>query len=280
MRSYLYVPGDSPAKLAKARTTGADALIVDLEDAVPPAGKDAARAGVAEFLAAGSAQPRIWVRINPGALGHTDAAAVVGPHLAGLCVAKTESAAELLELDRLLSAVEAERGLAEGAVRIVPLLESAAAVLAAPAIARAPRVARLQLGEADLAADLGVTPGPDGRELLWVRSHAVLACAAAGIAPPVAPVSTDFRDLDALRESTLALKRLGFRGRACIHPAQLPVVHEVFTPTEAELDAARDLVSRHDQALREGSGVCLDARGRLVDEAVVRSARRLLDPEG
>ncbi|GHJ47971.1 CoA ester lyase [Catellatospora sp. TT07R-123] len=281
MRSYLYVPGDNPGKLAKALSTGADALIVDLEDAVPPAGKDAARVAVAGFLAerTGVGEPRLWVRVNPGAAGHTDAAAVVGPHLAGVCVAKAASADELAALDRLLTALEAERGLAPGGVRVVPLLESAAAVLDAPALARAPRVARLQLGEADLAADLGVTPGPDGRELLWVRSQAVLASAAAGIAPPVAPVSTDFRDLDALRESTLALKRLGFRGRACIHPAQLPVVHEVFTPTEAELDAARDVVARHDQALRDGTGVCLDARGRLVDEAVVRSARRLLDPE-
>ncbi|MBV1852613.1 HpcH/HpaI aldolase/citrate lyase family protein [Catellatospora tritici] len=282
MRSYLYVPGDNPAKLAKALTTGADALIVDLEDAVPPAGKDAARAGVADFLGArtGIGEPRVWVRVNPGELGQVDAAAVVGPQLAGLCVAKADSVDELTALDRLLTGLEAERGLASGTVRVVPLLESAAAVLAAPAIARAPRVVRLQLGEADLAADLGVTPGPDGCELLWVRSHAVLACAAAGIAAPVAPVSTDFRDLDALRESTLALKRLGFRGRACIHPAQLPVVHEVFTPTEAELAAARDVVTRHDQAMRDGTGVCLDARGRLVDEAVVRSARRLLDPEG
>ncbi|MEU8003022.1 aldolase/citrate lyase family protein [Catellatospora sp. NPDC049111] len=312
MRSYLYVPGDSPAKLAKALTVGADALIVDLEDAVPPAGKDAARAAVAAFLAmlAASGQdlrsdpsfgpetaispaaadigradaggnsagdrPRVWVRVNPGELGHVDAAAVVGPGLAGLCVAKTETVEQLSALDEVLAGLERAAGLAVGSTKVVPLLESAAAVLAAPAIARGPRVARLQLGEADLAADLGVTLGPDERELLWARSQVVLACAAAGIAAPVAPVSVNFRDPDALRTSTLALKRLGFRGRACIHPAQLPVVHEVFTPTESEIAAARDLVARHEQALRDGSGVCLDARGRLVDEAVVRSARRLL----
>ncbi|MEV4415808.1 CoA ester lyase [Catellatospora sp. NPDC049609] len=334
MRSYLYVPGDSPAKLAKALTVGADALIVDLEDAVPPSGKDAARAAVATFLAAAASAPaaasataddaapapgaagagagkiavsgqnlgsnhtsgpdtaiftatpiaaggvpRIWVRINPGELGHVDAAAVVGPGLAGLYFAKTESVEQLTALDTLLARLEQRAGLPPGAVRVVPLLESAAAVLAAPVIARGPRVARLQLGEADLAADLGVVLGPDERELWWARSHAVLACAAAGIAPPVAPVSVNFRDLDALRESTLALKRLGFRGRACIHPAQLAVVHEVFTPAESELAAARDLVRRHEQAVRDGSGVCLDERGRLVDEAVVRSARRLLSGE-
>ncbi|MFD0593209.1 HpcH/HpaI aldolase/citrate lyase family protein [Catellatospora coxensis] len=217
MRSYLYVPGDSPAKLAKALTVGADALIVDLEDAVPPAGKDAARAAVAAFLTgaadmiaasgqnlrpdpgfgpetaisaatgradAGRERPRVWVRVNPGELGHVDAAAVVGPGLAGLCVAKTETVQQLSALDEVLAGLERAAGLAVGATKVVPLLESAAAVLAAPAIARGPRVARLQLGEADLAADLGVTLGPDERELLWVRSQAVLACAAAGIARP------------------------------------------------------------------------------------------------
>ncbi|GAA1624879.1 HpcH/HpaI aldolase/citrate lyase family protein [Catellatospora bangladeshensis] len=276
MRSYLYVPGDAPAKLAKALTVGADALIVDLEDAVPPAAKDTARETVAAFLGQATSSPRIWVRINPGELGHLDAEAVVRPGLTGLCVAKTESPAQLTALDTLLNRLEQQAGLTPGSVRVAPLLESAAAVLAAPAIARAPRVARLQLGEADLAADLGVTLGPDERELLWARSQVVLACAAAGIPPPVAPVSVNFRDPGALRESTLALKRLGFRGRACIHPAQLPVVHEVFTPAESEIAAARELVRRHEQAVRDGSGVCLDERGRLVDEAVVRSARRLL----
>ncbi|MBA8956891.1 hypothetical protein ACFQU9_14080 [Actinomadura namibiensis] len=115
-----------------------------------------------------------------------------------------------------------------------------------------------------------------GAGLLWARSQVVLASAAARVRPPIAPVSTDFRDLEALRTSTLALRRLGFRGRACIHPAQLPVVNEVFTPSPQEIARARDLVARHDAAMAEGSGVCLDERGRLVDEAVVRSARRLL----
>ncbi|BCJ76713.1 CoA ester lyase [Catellatospora sp. IY07-71] len=295
MRSYLYVPGDAPAKLAKALTVGADALIVDLEDAVPPAAKETARETVAAFVATAASGsfgetartpsdhravspklPRVWVRVNPGEAGHADAAAVVGAGLAGVCLAKTESVAQLAALDGVLTRLERRAGLAPGGVRVVPLLESAAAVLDAPALARGPRVARLQLGEADLAADLGVTLGPDERELLWARSHTVLASAAAGIAPPVAPVSVNFRDLDTLRGSTLALKRLGFRGRACIHPAQLPVVHEVFTPAESEVAAARDLVRRYEQAIRDGSGVCLDERGRLVDEAVVRSARRLL----
>lgn len=276
-RSALYVPGDAADKLGKALAKGADELIVDLEDAVPQTGKEAARSTVSAWLGglAEPPAPRLWLRINPGAQGHEDLRAVVAPGLTGVCVAKAEDPADLAELDALLASLEKERSLPKP-LQLVPLLESAEAVFRARELARAPRVTRLQLGEADLSADLGVTPSPDGRELLWARSQVVAASAAAKIDPPIAPVSTDFRDLDALRASTEALRRLGFWGRACIHPAQIPVVHEVFTPTEEELARARDVVARHEEALASGSGVCLDASGRLIDEAVVRSARRLL----
>ena len=277
-RSALYVPGDAADKLAKALTKGADELIVDLEDAVPQSGKEAARATVASWLgglAPETARPRLWLRINPGAQGHEDLRAVAAPGLTGVCVAKAEDPADLAELDALLTSLEKERSIAEP-LQLIPLLESGEALFRARELARSARVTRLQLGEADLAADLGVLPSPDGRELLWARSQVVAASAAARINPPIAPVSTDFRDLDALRESTESLRRLGFWGRACIHPAQIPVVHEVFTPSEEELARARDIVARYDEALSTGSGVCLDASGRLIDEAVVRSARRLL----
>lgn len=272
-RSYLYVPGDAPDKLGKALGRGADALIVDLEDAVPPAGKDAARAAVRAWLDAAEPGPvEIWVRVNPGELREADIRAVAAsPRLTGLVLAKVETAGELDVVDALLTEIGADR------LPVVPLLESAAAVLRAPRIAAAPRVARLQVGEADLRADTGITPGDDERELLWVRSQVVLASAAAGIDPPVAPVSTDFRDLDALRASTLGLARLGYVGRACIHPAQIAVVNEVFTPADDEVAWARDLVTRFEAA---GTGVLLDSSGRMVDEAVVRQARRILGRAG
>lgn len=279
MRSALYVPGDAPDKFAKALSAGADEIILDLEDAVPLAGKEAARHRVAAWLRErGDAPgPRLWVRVNPGERGAADARAAVLPGLTGLCLAKAESAAELSAMNDLLGELEKERDLGPATVAIVPLLESAAAILAAPELARSPRVVRLQLGEADLRADLGAEPGPDERELLFARSQIVMASAAARIEPPIAPVSIDFRDLEALRASTMSLKRLGFRGRACIHPAQIPVVNAVFTPTETELTRARALVERHETALAGGNGVSLDEQGRLVDEAVVRAARRLLD---
>lgn len=279
-RSHLYVPGDKPEVLAKALGRGADALIVDLEDAVAPAHKAAARDIVAHWLStlprAAENPVQVWVRINPGDAGHVDVRAVASAALTGVVAAKTESAEELVALHGVLTEAEDRLEIVAGSLAVVPLLESAHAVLQAMAIAKAPRVQRLQVGEADLRADIGVDLGPDGRELLFVRSQVVLISAAAGIEPPVGPVDTNFRDLDALRESTRAIKAMGYVGRACIHPAQAGVVNEVFTPTEQEVAAAIDLIARFDAAMAAGDAVCLDAQGRMVDEAVVRQARRVV----
>ncbi len=209
----------------------------------------------------------IWVRINADEHREADVRAVAGaPALSGFLVAKTESAAELVALDRLLASL--------GSVAaVVPLLESAGAIMRAGEIAAAPRVNRLQIGEADLRADVGITPGADERELLFARSQVVFASAAAGIAPPIAPVSTEFRDLDALRASTEALARLGFVGRACIHPAQVALVNEVFTPSVEDVVEAFAIL---DALSTAGSGVALDGRGRMIDEAVARQARLVI----
>jgi citrate lyase subunit beta/citryl-CoA lyase len=279
-RSHLYVPGDKPEVLAKALGRGADALIVDLEDAVAPANKDTARRVVAEWLgalpAAADNPVQVWIRINSGPMGHDDVRAVIGPAVTGVVAAKTETADELVALHATLTEIEDKRELVAGSIGVVPLLESAAAVLRAMEIAKAPRVQRLQVGEADLKADIGVELGDDQRELLYVRSQVVLVSAAAGIDPPVGPVDTNFKDVEALKASTQAVKRMGYLGRACIHPAQAAVVNEVFTPSGDEVAEARDLIARFDAAMAAGDGVCLDARGRMVDEAVVRQARRLL----
>lgn len=275
-RSYLYVPGDREPMLAKALHRGADALIVDLEDAVAPAAKQAARGIAARFLAATPSAAELWVRINHGPASEEDLEAVAGPGLTGICVAKTENAADLEAVHAALLRLESERGLAPGAIAVSALLESGAAVLRAAEIAAAPRVRQLQIGEADLCADLGIRPGDDERELLWARSAVVAASAAAGIEPPVGPVTVDYRDLDRLRASTLALCRLGFRGRACIHPAQVAVVNEVFTPTAEELRRAGTLVAAYEAALAGGDGVLTDESGRMVDLAVIRAARRTL----
>ncbi len=272
-RSHLYVPADDGDRLAKALTRGADALIVDLEDGVAPDSKIAARATLASWLDEVSADAQIWVRINAGTLRDDDVRAAVHPRVAGLVQAKSESVEDLQVLNQLVSVLEVERNIEPGHVQISPLIESALGILRAVDIAQAPRVSRLQVGEVDLRADIGVTLGADERELLYARSHVILACAAAGIEPPIAPVSTNFRDLDAFKDSTLAFKRMGYFGRTCIHPAQIEVVNDVFTPSAQEIEEAEDLVHRFEAAK---GGVCLDSRGRMVDLAVIRSAQRTL----
>jgi citrate lyase subunit beta/citryl-CoA lyase len=281
-RSYLYVPGDQPAKLAKAVGSGADALILDLEDAVAPRAKDAGRTAVRAFLESvnatggSTALPQLWVRLNPGPDGLLDIQATWHPGLTGVMLAKTESVAELREVDRALARAEAAAGSGSGSTAVVPLLESGGAVLGAAEIARGPRVLRLQIGEADLTSELGLDAAGAVIEVLRVaRAQVVLATAAAGLEPPVGSVSADFTDLAALRSSTLDLAAMGFIGRTCIHPAQIAVVNEVFTPDPIQLQSARDLVRRFDAAVAVGRGVIVDEHG-MVDEAVARRARRLL----
>jgi citrate lyase subunit beta/citryl-CoA lyase len=278
-RSYLFVPGEQARKLQHALGSGADAIIADLEDAVAPSAKADARRMVADWLATqlNGDHPELWVRVNASArLLADDVHAAVGPAVTGVCLPKSHTPEQIRRLGELLGAAEQRAGLAEGSIRIVPLLESAAGILSARAIAQEPRVWQLGLGELDLCAEVGIQPSADERELLSIRVQVVLASAAAGLEPPVGPVSTDFRDLAALQRSTEALRRVGFGSRWAIHPAQVPVINETFTPTPEQLEAARRLVERYDSALDEGVGVCVGEDGHMVDEAVVRAARRIL----
>ncbi|QNG36543.1 CoA ester lyase [Geodermatophilaceae bacterium NBWT11] len=276
-RSWLYVPGDRPDRFDRAAAAGAGAVVLDLEDAVPLAGKDAALAAVLDWCAGGPVPVQVWVRVNGGRRGADDVAAVARtPRLTGVVLPKTSSRALLERVHEQLSAAEVATGRPPGSIAVSPLVESAAGVLAAPALAGGPRVSCLQLGEVDLAADLGVTPGPDGSELLLARSTVVLASAAAGIAPPPAAVSPEFRDLDAFEAQTRALVALGFRGRACIHPAQVAVVERVCRPTPEQVAAARDVLAR----LAASPGVAVDAQGRLLDEAFARQARATVAAAG
>jgi citrate lyase subunit beta/citryl-CoA lyase len=278
-RSYLFVPGDQVGKLQHALASGADAIIADLEDAVAPSAKANARRTVADWLATQRKgnQPELWVRANSSApLLADDVHAVIGSAVAGICLPKAHTPEQVRGLGELLSAAERQANLAEGSIRIIPLLESAAGILSARAIAEQPRVWQLGLGELDLCAEVGIEPSADERELLPIRVQVVLASAAAGLAPPIGPVSTDYRELEVLQVSTAALRRVGFGSRWAIHPAQVPVINQAFMPTPEQLESARRLVERYDDALDQGVGVCVDEDGQMVDEAVVRAARRIL----
>lgn len=274
-RSYLYVPADRPGMLAGAAGRGADALIVDLEDAVAAGRKESARRTLAEWLAGQpELQCELWLRINPGAAGQ-DITSAVAAQMTGVVIPKAEPQA-LAEVHAALSASERAAGMTVGHTQTLPLIESARGLLAAAEIATTPRVARLGFGEADLAADLGMAPGSRGEEFTALRVQVVVASAAAGIGAPVGPAATDYGDLAALRDSTQALLRLGFRARTAIHPAQVSTINSVFTPSAAEVAQASRLVAAFDEAVRRGDGVITDERGRMVDVAVIRSARETL----
>jgi citrate lyase subunit beta/citryl-CoA lyase len=227
VRSLLFVPGDLPERFTPAEQMGADAVVIDLADAIPDAGKDEARAAVRDWLT-NARRTNVWIRINPGELGHRDVHTVVGPAVTGVCVAGTASASQLAALASVLAEAEEAHGLPVGSVAVAPVLDTAVAVLGAAEIARAPRVTRLQLGEAALREQLNVELGSDERELLFARSLVVLASAAAGIEPPVAPLSPPGLSADEFRASTEGLRRLGFRGRACLDSDQVAIVNDVF----------------------------------------------------
>ncbi|MCR1783756.1 CoA ester lyase [Nocardioides carbamazepini] len=280
-RSLLYVPGDRPEWVAKAGRTAADALILDLEDAVAAVNKDAARTAVGEVLRAAEAEdpaasdgPELWVRINASSVDD-DLVAVVGAALHTVLVPKAEPellASVAARLDRL----EAERSLAAGGIGVVGLLETAHGVDQVAAVAAMPRVRRLSVGEADLAAELGLVPGPDRAELAPIRSRLVVASAVAGLERPIGPVHTVLDDHEGLVTTCRQQYRQGFRGRTAIHPAQVDTINAEFLPTPAEIDRARTLVASFDASETAGLSAFAGADGHLVDPATVRRAREIV----
>jgi citrate lyase subunit beta / citryl-CoA lyase len=268
IRSYLYVPGHDPRRIEKALATGADAVVIDLEDSVAPNRKEEARNNAARVLESGPARP-VFVRINaPGSeLAARDIAAVAALHLSGLRLPKVESLESVRLVAETLEALRSEAG-------IQCLIESALGLEHALEIARShERVAGISLGEADLAADLGVR---DEAGLLYARSRIVSASRAAGLPGPVQSVYTNVKDLDGLRRSTEEGKNMGFVGRSAIHPSQVPIINEVFTPTEEEVAEAQELLDRLEGEAGSGTGAFVLEDGRFVDRAVVESARRTL----
>jgi citrate lyase subunit beta/citryl-CoA lyase len=262
-RSLLFVPGIRPDRFDKAWESGADGVILDLEDAVAPERKAAARESVKSWL---SADRPAFVRINGTAAAEfrDDVAAVARPGLAGVLLPKAERADEIAMLSSLLP----------GSARIIPIVESALGVWNVLALASAPRVHRLAFGSLDFRLDAGI--GGDELELLYARSRIVLASRAAGILPPVDGVTTAMEDDARLSSDVDRARRLGFGGKLCIHPRQIPAVNRGFAPSEAEVAWARKVL---DTAGASGEGA-FRVDGEMVDRPVIERAKAILEREG
>ena len=277
LRSALYVPATRPELLAKALASAADAVVIDLEDAVAESRKDEARATVVELLGPGAAAggKPIFVRVN--AVGtrhaHADVAAVAALPIAGIRVPKVEGESHVRTVVGWLEA--AGRGAGGTPCELWCLIESAAGLERAFEIASAhPAVASIGLGETDLRASLRLGPGEEG--LAYARGRLVGAARAAGLASPMQSVFTDVKDLDGLRASCMLGRQLGFMGRSCVHPGQLETINEAFTPTEEDAVRAREIVDALASAEETGAGAVALADGRFVDLAVVEQARATL----
>jgi citrate lyase subunit beta/citryl-CoA lyase len=276
-RSLQYVPAHVEKFVASAHTRGADAIILDLEDSVPPEEKARARAlvaGAAERV--GQAGADVLVRINqPADMAAADIAAAVGPKVAALYLPKIESAADIGRIEALVEAAEARQGLAPGHTGLVALIESAAGFLDMVAIARAsPRVLALSLGAEDFCLDVGMVPAEE--TLTGPRQQLIIAAAAAGVmALGVIGMATSYADPEAYLEMARRSRRFGFSGSSAIHPSQIPLLNEAFSPSQAEIDHARRVVDGYEAAVAAGRGAfAID--GRMIDAPIVMRARQLL----
>jgi citrate lyase subunit beta/citryl-CoA lyase len=273
LRSLLFVPGDRPDRMEKALASGADAVILDLEDAVAPAAKPEARRAVRAFLDA-QPQANLWVRINPldGGEADRDLDAVAAAHPNGIVLPKAEGGASVAELTRRLT----ERGNATAQILAIAT-ETPAAIFQLGTYGGARRLAGLTWGAEDLPAAIGASTSreEDGgftAPYEIARALCLFGAAAAGVAP-IETVYPAFRDLDGLAGFAGRARRDGFTGMMAIHPAQVPVINDAFTPTAAEIAHARAVIAAFEA--RPGAGA-LSLEGRMIDRPHLLQAQRVL----
>lgn len=281
MRSMLFVPGDRPERFSKAVASGADAVIFDLEDAVMPGRREDARREIATFLAAAERGCALWVRINSldSNAVHDDLQAVLSSRPDGLVLPKTASAEDVWELDHRLAAHEAEKGVEQASLKVLPMMcESAASLLSAATYARMPpRVAGITWGAEDLAADVGALGNRNAAgeyEFTYqlARSACLLAAAAASV-PAIDTVDTEIRDVEAIERRARRSRHDGFVGKLAIHPAQVSLIHAAFTPSDEEARWAQRVIETFRGSPGVGA-VALD--GKLLDQPHLRRAEQIL----
>jgi len=284
MRSLLFVPADAGNKLDKAMASGADAVIIDLEDSISPERKPAAREAARDYLKAhtGKAErPRLFVRINGLDTGMTDAdlEAIVPGKPDAVLFPKAEGGASVVHLDAKLTAQEAIAGVAEGSIKVLAQnVESAAGLFLAGTFKDvSPRLIGMTWGPEDLSAELGAESNRDDKGFLtepyrFARSVCLFGAAAAKL-PAIETVYVDFRNSDGLRQDTIEARRDGFTGRLAIHPAQVPVINEVFTPTAEQIEKAKAIIAAF--AANPGAGA-IGIDGKMFDRPHLIRAQRLL----
>lgn len=257
-RTFLFVPGDRPERFAKATDSGADVVVLDLEDAVAPDRKQVALGHVSTWLAEGNT---VLVRVNGvGTDWHSDeVAALSGVPGAGVMLPKAESVEAVSEAIREF-----------GELPVILLIETALGIECAYDLCCVPGVTRVAFGSIDLAAQTGVDPA-DSEAMAWPRARLVNACAAAGLPGPIDAVTTAVADDEALATDLLVARRLGFTGKLCIHPRQVPPANEALQPTPDEVARAVRIV----EAAGQGSVTVVD--GQMIDAPVVARARRILE---
>lgn len=278
MRSLLFVPGNKANMLEKASAHRPDALVPDMEDSVTEAEKPAARDMIATWIPRLAATDRLLLpRVNDlrSEWFAEDILAVTRPEVWGVSIGKVDSADDIRAIAAAMHDAEQAEGMEPGSLRLVPWLESARAIVECFSICTASeRIAAVAYGGEDYTNDLGIERLDDESNTLFARSSICNAARAAGI-PALETPWFRFRDQDGLRDNSLAAKRIGFKGRFAIHPAQIDTINACFSPGEAELEEARRIVAAFDAAAAKGRGsTSLD--GRVIDVPVVRRARALL----
>ena len=278
LRSLIFVPGNRATMLERAREFNADIIMYDLEDSVPPAEKvnarDMARQWVPDLRKAGR---RVMVRCNGLDTGLTrdELAAVIGPDIYGVSVGKTESPWDIQEINRIIGPYEAAAGLETGAIKLIPWIESAKAVMNAPQMAGASsRIIAIAFGAEDYTVDMGLQRTDSGEEVYVPRATTAIAARAAGVASLDSPYVA-FRNPEGLKEDCSTARQLGYNGKFAIHPAQIDSINETFSPNPEDVAYARRVMEAWNQAEAAGRG-SLDLDGKMVDVPVVKRAQNLL----
>lgn len=278
LRTCMFIPGDKDKHLEKLKTFSADAYILDLEDAVAEKNKSTARQKVKRIIEE-TENPSIFVRVNDVGTDYflDDIQEVIHPNLAGIVLPMANKKEDIVIADYLLGKIENKHLMQNGSVSIIPIIETTSGLYHAYDIASvSKRVSCLAFGAEDFMLHTNMETDEEQTQLLYARSKLVTESNAAGINPPVDSVYTDFRDNEGLKNAAMAGRKLGFQGKLVIHPNQIQVVNEVFSPSVEQITEAEEIVEAYNKALLSGSGA-VQVNGKMVDAPVAERAKMILE---